>query len=1374
MKKRKLTLAATFAALCTFGTAWTINQTGTEPAYEPSSNSFGTEADQEENDNQKEDVTAKYLVNSSFEDDKESELTEVTNSSDGLRGWTLTQPAGWDVSGADVTKLLISKDCFTDNNFGKVTSIPDGQYAYYLRMGWNSGSTTLSQDVKSLPAGKYLLTVDQRSGFANSASSKFTINIGEANITESFMQGSSNMFVNQEWTTNELYFDTDTDGDIKLTIKIDWLSGGSCLMIDNVKLYKLSDDYVKPSDPTEDDVTSFTEGIINNDFVDETTMKNDLLQMLADFSEYMKNDFQNCEAPNSIGEACGCFKGENTMGNDERGVRPNADMSMLCAFLSKYAKGKVTLPENVTWDDIETLAMKSLVFAYSTHKANKLKVCSGNNYWGSVSNSDHVWESSLWAMSVAYSAYFQWDKLSEAQKGYIKALLKAECNYELERDIPTGYAGDTKAEENGWEADVLAAALGLFPDDEMAPRWFERLREFAINSYSHVNDANDNTVIDPEYNNKTVADLYKGKNLYDDYTLQNHNLFHTSYQNVVMQELGEAALALKIFQLGTAGEEKWKTNALMHNHQEVMDSVLNWLALADGELAMPNGNDWSLFLYDQITSYTTMACFLKDPNALMLENMAYKYIKARQKTTEDGSWLLNPDVGARRMGVEGHRVMMTWLMHEVLSTENLTPTKWDDFNKQYSDAKLFTSQNIVRASSEDRFTCFSWSTGLSSYTGYIASNSPDKNKIIVPYRANNTGNFLGWYTVDGKATNASPVVSGIYDLKGNSYTMNGEINTNDASLNNRFTIYSTPGNAVIYIDYVRGLSNGTINSEQGGLMAISTDPLMKEKRTLYYEGEYKQLDGKTFTTMKSDWVNIDNELGIIGHNNKSVAFGDRGLNNSIYTSKIYPAYSNVNRSFKNGDVVDRRNIVYYSRIDAEKTQAMSKKLNVLTDSVPEGWNGVIAADPDGTEYLLLSNFVSEQRCTLKNISCELGAPVFTSFTTVSEGKSTATFSAETNRSISNVLKVFVNGSDIKAVQAEGDSCAAYLQNTSSEKINPSVSIISDGNVVSGTAEINAGSCVKVSVKGGKLLVEAAEMPSENKVDYYEGYIDITDDVLRNASFEDDKTYGDIGSITLGSTTYDPCYINKVATPDSKWSNVLRVSDWKSESKLETASNYARMYSMPYSSTMYCVSPSSVGNYAAQSMRPVEDDSCGTRCLTVLNSWTAGDNRITQTVNMPKGKYRLLLDMKYDCPNQTSNNGSVIETPSNTNTSLTGVAYDGNQDFRYPQEKSTWEVMCYDFELSEPTDVTFSLGFSTSSGTGAANNTLLYIDNLRLLSTEKYIPTGIEYVETDKTNENTDVYSLSGQLIKHGVKKQEATANLPHGIYIVGNEKVIVR
>ncbi|MBR1667048.1 MAG: hypothetical protein IJ693_02075 [Bacteroidaceae bacterium] len=745
---------------------------------------------------------------------------------------------------------------------------------------------------------------------------------------------------------------------------------------------------------------SFTEGVITADFVDEATMKADLLQMLADFSAYMVSDFQECQYPNDLGEPCGCFKGENTMANDERGVRPNADLSMVCAFLVKYGKpAGVKLPAGVTWAKIEDMAMKSLVFAYSTHKANKLKVCAGGNYWGSTSTSDAVWESSLWAMSVAYSAYFQWDKLSNAQKSHIYALLKAECNYELYRSIPTGYAGDTKAEENGWEADILAATLGLFPNDPLAPQWFERLREFAINSYSHASDATNTAIIDEWYDPKTIADLYKGQNLYDDYSLQNHNLFHTSYQNVVQQELGEAALALKMFQQGLHGTEKWKTNALMHHNQEVQDSILNWLALPDGELAMPNGNDWSLFLYDQITSYSTLACFLRDPHALMLENMAYKYIKARQKTTPDGSWLLRADVGARRMGVEAHRVMMTYLMHDVLSTASLVPTRWNDFNKTYGEARMIPCQNIVRASTDDRFTCFSWSTGLKSYTGYFAANSPDKNKIVVPYRANNTGNLIGWYEVEGKRTNASPVVSGIYQLKGNSYVMNGELNTNDGTLNNRFVLYSTPHNALIYLDYVTANADATITAEKGGLLAISTDELMRLTRTLYYQKGQQTTDGSTFTTFESPWVNIAGELGIISTGNgKQMAWGERSANNSIYTSKLYPMYNGIPRQVKQGDVVDARNLIYYTGINAKQTQKMAKRLVSLKEKLPEGWNGIIVPDA-GCSYLLISNMKGENTATLPAQQLKGWAPVFPETTHIEKKGSALTLHLEQNHSV---------------------------------------------------------------------------------------------------------------------------------------------------------------------------------------------------------------------------------------------------------------------------------------------------------------------------------------------------------------------------------------
>ena len=132
----------------------------------------------------------------------------------------------------------------------------------------------------------------------------------------------------------------------------------------------------------EDSIPSPTEGVITAEFVEEESMKADLLQMLADFTPYIVNDFLECETPNSLNEECGCFKGENTMGSNEKGVRPNADLSMICAFLVKYAKpAGVTLPEGITWTKIEDLAKKSLVYAYSTHKANKLKACTEDSYW---------------------------------------------------------------------------------------------------------------------------------------------------------------------------------------------------------------------------------------------------------------------------------------------------------------------------------------------------------------------------------------------------------------------------------------------------------------------------------------------------------------------------------------------------------------------------------------------------------------------------------------------------------------------------------------------------------------------------------------------------------------------------------------------------------------------------------------------------------------------------------------------------------------------------------------------------------------------------------------------------------------------------------
>ena len=1334
------------------------------------------------------DVTAQYLTNPSFEADAAActDAVKKSESADGLRGWDVSTLTGWTTTRPD-KQLLITADCFTDNNFGK-TTIADGQYALFQRMGWTNGSSSIRQTTsQALTAGSYLLKVKTKAFYANSATSTVTLAVnadGKALATTSFAfdQGSVGCMASTDWTEQSLRFQVATSAKAEVALNITWVSGGSQIAVDDVRLVSIPDDYKEETviGGVETDVSSPTEGVITHDFVPEAQMMQDLLQMLTDHLTYIKSRYTPCVSPTSAGEECGFFKDTEGSNNDEKVVRPNADFSMVCAFLWKYAQSRVTLPTGITWADVKDMALRSLIWGYSSHKANKLKVTSRNAYWGSVSTSDYTWESSLWAMSLCYAAHFLDAELTADQRARIYNMVKAECNYELQRSIPTGYAGDTKAEENGWEADILACALGLYPDDALAPQWFDRLRDFAINSYSQVDDADDHTVIDPAYDQKTVADYYRGQNLYDDYTLQNHNLFHTSYQNVVQQELGEAHLAMLLFQ---GSSPKWQTRALMHNQQHVQDDVLNRLALADGELAMPNGNDWSLFLFDQITSYSTMACFLRDPNALLLENMAYKFIRARQQTTDDGSWLLRSDVGSRRMGVEAHRVMMTYLMHAAASTADLKPTTWQDFSQQHEEAWLFRSQNIVRASSKDRFVTFSWSTGLSSYTGYFTDTTPDRNKIICPYRANNTGNLLGWYNVSGKQTNATPVVSGVYDLDGNAFTMNGRINTNDATLENSFVLAATPGNAVVYLNHVRGLQSGTITGRRGGLLAITTDPFTRPQRTLYHANGRVQTDGKKTVQFDSPWANIDNSVGIVtlGATGR-MAFGEQANNNSILCAKFYPMYSDASQTFTQGQVVDRAAVIYYSQVSSEQTAALAAEAVSLAGQLPDGWNGAIVADPDGTRYLIAANLAggSNNKAELKNLTSEYGAPVLSVETFILDSKASGVVRLDEHHTMMQPLKVFIQGNGIAAKGFNPyDDRQFYVRTLGSQPETVTITAWVDGKPVSTTQTIEG--TVVIRLDDGQIYAYTEEAEAFH-------YEDITAACIANPNFEEDDTWATTGNITLGSTTYNPCYTQTVSPADSRFPQVLPVKGWTAESNLSPASNFALLYSMPYSFTQYCVSPSTLGNSASIMAQPAAfADEVGTRCLSLLNSWTVGTNAISQDVNLPaSGHYRLTFDLRYECPNESRRTAPNVLTTTggNQNTLLCGVCGTDQGDLYapYPTAAATWQQMAipftYTLDAGQPLPVTLRLGLATTANTGAANQTRLYVDNLRLYQLKEEEVVGITApntpgnpfpgapTATDPQDNLSRAYDLSGR------PARPSSVNCQKGVYIQNGRKVV--
>ncbi len=615
---------------------------------------------------------------------------------------------------------------------------------------------------------------------------------------------------------------------------------------------------------------------------------------LCRFMQYAKSIYVDAGV-NSLGDSVGYFKAWNPGESNEDGVRTNADMAMVMAFVYTQLKNvdiesSSVLPENMAVASLRDMSKRALRYAYSTHRSNRLMTCTDGRYWGSSPLDDsfcekrHQWESSLWAMSVAMAGGLLKDELASEMK-YICNLLVSEADFQLTRVVPTGYEGDTKAEENGWEANVLACACAMIPSHPNHSRWYEAMNRYGFNCYTVAADANDTTLVE----GRMAKEWYEGQNLYDDFTLQNHAYFHTSYQNVVMQEQAESIVAYRLLRSHSSLSQSVPETLTWH-WDEVWEEVLAPLALPDGELAMPNGNDWSMFLFDQLPAFAAMSTLRQNADALMLEKRCLDQLLARQATTNDGAYMLNADIGPRRMGVTAHRVMMTCLLHDLFPA-SVTASTWEDFVERHLMAKEFPSQHVVRGMSKERFTCFSWSKGLDNCTGIIVPNSVENAKIMIPYKKGFGGNLIG----EPKKMVERPFII----TKDNEWIA-------FAGGHEPFCVWSTPGNAVI-------VSGCPV------YMALSFDPISGGHRDVRYG------DG---------WVNVDDFIGIVG--GKDVSLGALQTVSSINTAVL----SSTEKAAA---------VVYYTDVSRALTEQLASKLRVKSE------NGVVhveAEDTDGSVYRL--------------------------------------------------------------------------------------------------------------------------------------------------------------------------------------------------------------------------------------------------------------------------------------------------------------------------------------------------------------------------------------------------------------------------------------
>jgi hypothetical protein len=295
-------------------------------------------------------------------------------------------------------------------------------------------------------------------------------------------------------------------------------------------------------------------------------------------------------------------------GIGEHNIRPGASAAYGVAVLLK-TDSYDEKAAGVSRNEATARSAKLIKGLAATHKSN-----------GSPKGWGDQWQSALWTALLGHAGWMLWDSLdSDAQR-----MLQTAVAHEADRFIAPDYrvpywrrlddrenfAGDTKAEENAWNAMILQAAVAMMPGHTHAAAWKRIGSELMVSAFALRKDAESNgEVVD----GRPVKAWLKGYNLREDGAVINHNILHPDY-------MATPTLNLRAYLLQPLANQAIPETAEFNPDLIYRTFVTHSWTVPPyktpggtiylprkAEVYYPMGTDWSPFRFDIYYLYDTFA-----------------------------------------------------------------------------------------------------------------------------------------------------------------------------------------------------------------------------------------------------------------------------------------------------------------------------------------------------------------------------------------------------------------------------------------------------------------------------------------------------------------------------------------------------------------------------------------------------------------------------------------------------------------------------------------------------------------------------------------------------------------------------------------------
>ena len=261
---------------------------------------------------------------------------------------------------------------------------------------------------------------------------------------------------------------------------------------------------------------------------------------LTNFETYAETVWTNANYSGAPPDA-GYWGDGATTGNG--GIRGNGGVAVLYATLC------IAQPGDPKFTNRMARVRQALNYNAQTHLTGGFKAVNSTNWgWYAGANSPCSttgadWQTALWTSEMGLACELVQSNLPVATVSNVQRVVANEANHRATIPPCSGFKSDTKAEENGWDSVMLAQAAAWMTNNVSATNWLLAAKQYLANTYAVAD-----TTGDP------LASWVTTTTLYGEFALENHGYFHTEYQYVAGEELGDAWLMARLADANIAAQ----------------------------------------------------------------------------------------------------------------------------------------------------------------------------------------------------------------------------------------------------------------------------------------------------------------------------------------------------------------------------------------------------------------------------------------------------------------------------------------------------------------------------------------------------------------------------------------------------------------------------------------------------------------------------------------------------------------------------------------------------------------------------------------------------------------------------------------------------